>query len=103
MPTSFHYEQYRKEREKFIKAHEYDKGKTIACFRVVKGEGIPPQIHVVTSTGLIIVKDMRGRVITKMIARPEQIKRLYRDVGLEPPEEVMMLAYLHNVNGYNKK
>ena len=103
MSTTIHYGKFRKDREDFIQKKEYDKGTTVASFRVVRGDGRPPQIHNVTSTGLIIVKDMKGRVITKMIARPEQIKRLYREIGMEAPEEILMLAYIHNVNGYNRK
>jgi len=101
MAVSFHYENHRKNREQFIQGKGYDTGKSVALFRVVRNG--TPQLQIVTSTGLIVVKDMKGRVITKMIARPEQIKRLYAGIGMEPPEEVLMLAYLHNVNGYNRK
>lgn len=98
-----HYEDDRRIRQKIIEMNRLDEGKSIASFRVLYGEDKRPQIHTVTSTGLIIIKgEGSSRVITKIIARPKQIKRLYRSVGLEPPQSLLDIAESNKERGLSR-
>lgn len=97
--VSLHYQNERTERERFIKefvgfgeeqyAFEYD-------YNGAK------QIHRITDTGLINVYDRNGEnLITRLVARPQQIKRYFQQHGQTPPRELVELAFEHNVKGYN--
>lgn len=97
---SQHYQNERTERERFIKdfvglgeekyAFEYNYNGT-------------PQIHRLTDTGIINVYNRDGdRLITRLVARPQQIKRLFEARGERAPRELVNLAHEHNVKGYNE-
>lgn len=97
---SQHYQNERSERERFIKefvglgeekyAFEYDYNGT-------------KQIHRLTDTGIINVYNREGDyLITRLVARPQQIKRLFESRGERAPRELVTLAHEHNVKGYNE-
>lgn len=97
---SQHYQNERSERERFIKefvglgeekyAFEYNYNGTL-------------QIHRLTDTGIINVYNREGdRLITRLVARPQQIKRLFESRGERAPRDLVTLAHEHNVMGYNE-
>lgn len=103
--VSKHYETQRNEREKFIEEH-LGEGHIIDGFIVDKGHPKGAEVHSITDNGIIIVHNLlSGKLVTKLLARPQQIKRYYEHTQREPPEEyesVLELARLHNVLGYNE-
>lgn len=97
---SVHYQNERTERERFIKefvglgeekyVFEYDYNGT-------------KQIHKITTTGIVNVYDRDGeRLITRLVARPQQIKRYFQQHGQYAPRDLVTLAHEHNVKGYNE-
>lgn len=98
-----HYKNKRYKREKFINKHLYGSGNVIDSFVVDRHHPDGAEIHCVTDTGLIIVYNaITKKLVTKLIARPKQIKRLYKGVGKTPPRYLMDLAYWRNSLNYNR-
>lgn len=59
------------------------------------------EIHVISSTGIVTIYNQRtGKMITKLIARPNQIKRYYTE-NETIPTEVIALARKHQKMNYN--
>ena len=86
MTNSKHYNQERSYREYLI-AKKIGEGRIIHETRISKNE-----IHRITDTGIIIVYNPRWQgVVTKLIARKNQILREYPDC----PESVLLLARDH--------
>ena len=77
MTTSRHYQTDRQEREKVIKeVIGYGKVVKVVFFDGKQGE----EMHEITSTGIINIYNVKkGRLITKKIARPGQIRRYYKE------------------------
>ena len=102
--VSKHYETHRSEREKFIEEN-LGKGHIIDGFIVDKGHIKGAEVHSITDNGIIIVHNLTsGKLVTKLLARPQQIKRYYDNTKREPPEElesVLALAREHTILGYN--
>ncbi len=102
--VSKHYETKRNKREKFIEEHLGD-GHIVDGFIVDKGHIKGAEVHSITDNGIIIVHNLNsGKLVTKLLARPQQIKRYYEHTGREPPKEyenIIELARLHTVLGYN--
>ena len=97
-----HYKNKRYKREKFINRHLNGDGKVIDSFIVDKGHKDGLERHDITDTGLIIVYNLESqKLVTKLIARPQQIKRYYSDTGREPPRWLLDLCYWHNSLNYN--
>lgn len=100
---SLHYMFDREQREQKIK--EIGLGKLLDSFNVDKGHRNGPEIHVVTSTGIIIIYNARTKVmVTRLIARPRQIERLYMDKYnsiSDIPQSVIELARYHQRMGWN--
>lgn len=97
-----HYKYKRYKREKFINKHLYGDGKIIDSFVVDKGHKDGLEKHCVTDTGLIIVYNLESqKLVTKLIARPKQVKRLYQSVDRKPPRWLLDLCYWHNTLHYN--
>lgn len=72
-------------------------------FVIDRGHASGAEIHSVTDTGVILIKNERtGRLVTGIIARPEQIRRLYRSTDSVPPKKLIKLAYKHNALRYNE-
>lgn len=103
--VSRHYESQRCERENFIKEHLNDDGLMVDGFIVDKGHKNGLEVHSVTEKGIIVIHNLKsGKLITKLLARPQQIKRYYESTGREPPsdyENILKLARLHESLGYN--
>ncbi len=99
MTTSKHYLTDRSKREALIKA--IGEGKIIATFTVNKHHRNGPELHSITDTGIIIIRNKRTKkMITKLIARPQQIKRYFKTVNAEV-EKIIKLAQKHTNLGYN--
>lgn len=93
--TSKHYIDDRKVREELIK--KIGLGKEIGTFRVDKGHPKGAELHTVTDTGIIIIRNERThKMVTKLIARPNQIKRY----GIER-KDVIEIAREHQALRYN--
>lgn len=101
--TSKHYDRRRYKRQKFIDKHINGDGNVIDSFVVDKGHKDGAEIHSITDTGLIIIHNKEsGKLVTKLIARPEQIKRYYKGLEKRPPKWLLDLAEWHKSLGYNK-
>ena len=97
-----HYKNKRYKREKFINEHLCGDGNVIDSFVVDKGHKDGLEKHCITDTGLIIVYNLESqKLVTKLIARPQQIKRYYKDANKNPPRWLLDLALWHNSLNYN--
>ena len=76
-------------------------------FVIDRGHKDGLEVHSITDNGLIIIHNLTsGKLITKLLARKNQIKRYYESTGREPPEDyedILRLAELHESLGYNFK
>lgn len=103
--VSRHYRSKRYKREKLIKKYLGGDGNVIDSFIVDRGHPNGDEIHEIRDNGLIVIFNVKtGKEITKLIARPQQIKRYYETSGREPPkeyDEVLRLAELHERLRYN--
>lgn len=103
--VSKHYLDQRNEREKFIEEHLGGDGKVVDSFVVDKGHKNGEERHDITDNGIIIVYNAASqKLVSKLIARPQQIKRYYEHTGREPPKEykkILELARQHVNLGYN--
>lgn len=103
--TSKHYQEQRSEREKFIDEHFGD-DYIVDEFIVDKGHPHGAERHCITNNGIIIVYNANsGKLVTKLLARPQQIKRYYESSGRKLPleyENILRLAKQHNILGYNE-
>ena len=99
-----HYKNQRYGREKFINKYIGD-GYIVDGFVVDKGHPNGVEVHSITENGIIIVHNYRtGKLVTKLLARPQQIKRYYESTGREKPPEYKRALYLaewHKSLGYN--
>lgn len=100
--VSEHYQKKRYTREMLI-LDVIGEGNVIDNFVVDRGHKNGPEIHSITDTGIIIVyNQMSGKMITKLIARPGQIRRYYEAEGQEAPQDILDIAKEHLRKGYNK-
>lgn len=91
--TSRHYAHDRRDRENRIRL--IGEGNTIKVAVVDKGHRNGPEIHMLSDTGIITILNQRtGKLITKLIARPGQIKRYYESEN-RIPTGLLDLAYKH--------
>lgn len=98
--TSFHFSRDRQDREVLIK--QIGEGKVIKTVVVDKGHPNGPEIHKVTNNAIVLIYNQRtGKLITKLIARPNQIKRYYEEG--KAPKEVLDKAFSHMKKGYNER
>lgn len=96
---STHYKNDRIKREKLIE--QIGTGETVATFRVDRHHRNGAELHTVTVNGIIIIRNERtNKVITKLIARPNQIKRYFNE-ETEEVKAIMKVAYEHQKLGYN--
>lgn len=99
---SRHWSRDRQPRNTLIK-NEIGYGKKVAEFTVDRGHWHGLERHEVSDTGIITIYAIKsGDLVTRLIARPNQIKRLYEDNGRVAPEDLLQLAYEHQRKGYNK-
>lgn len=98
-----HYKTQRYKREKFINEHIGD-GYIVDGFVVDKGHPNGVEVHSITENAIIIVHNYRtGKLVTKLLARPQQIKRYYESTGRKHPpeyEDILELAFQHSMLGY---
>ena len=93
--TSRHYNRERVMRERLIK--EIGIGKEIATFRGDRGHVNGAELHTITTNGIIVIRNERtNKMITKLIARPNQIKRY----GITD-KKIIEIARKHQTLGYN--
>lgn len=101
-PKSAHYRTERQERHTFIQRY-IGVGNIIDSFVVDRGHPSGAEVHCVTDTGIIIIHNQRtNKIITELIARPEQLRKLYRLQNRNVPKEILALAYKHNIASYNE-
>ena len=99
---SMHYNNKRYKREKLINEYLNGDGKVIDSFIVDKGHKDGMEKHDITDNGIIIVyNNETKKLVTKLIARPNQIKRYYKNIGREPPKWLLQLAKYHEDMNYN--
>lgn len=97
---SYHYSEEREHRENVI--HRIGSGKPVISFIVDRGHKNGAERHVITDNAIIIIYNARtNKLVTKLIARPNQIKRYYESVGKTAPQKLLDLAYQHVKAGYN--
>lgn len=105
--VSRHYENQRNEREKFIEEYFCNDGVMVDGFIVDRGHRNGLEVHSITDKGIIVIHNLNsGKLITKLLARPQQIKRYYESTGRAPPSEyesILELAKQHHILGYNEK
>lgn len=100
---SKHYQGKRNKREKFINKHLNGDGKVIDSFIVNKGHKDGLEKHCLTENGIIVIYNLHtNKLITKLVARRNQIKRYYYNSGREPPKWLLELCDWHESLGYNK-
>ena len=96
---SIHYRRDRRYRERIIQT--IGEGTVIKVMTVDRGHPKGPEIHELSSTGIITVWNFNHtKIITKLIARPGQVKRYYKDTTA--PTELVMLAKEHLKLHYNR-
>lgn len=101
--VSDHYSEDRQDRDAFIR-DVIGVGNIIDSFVVDRGHPGGAEIHSVTDTAIIIIHNQKTKkLITEIIARPEQLRRLYRGSGKKIPRKVLSLAYKHNLTRDNEK
>ena len=99
--TSRHYNSERVAREMLIK--KIGIGSEVATFKVDKGHPNGPELHTITTTGIIIIRNARTKkLVTKLIARPGQITR-YFDKETDTVRKLVEIAKIHQSMGYNYK
>lgn len=95
MKATRHYTADRQEREALIQQIGY--GVIIKTVEIDRGHRNGPELHKVSTTGIVSVYNKRtGRLVTKLIARPAQLRRYFEEV----PEELMKKAIDNARHGY---
>ena len=101
-----HYQKERCRREKFIEERLGGDGHIIDGFIVDNNHPNGLEVYSLTDNGIIIIHNLvSGNLVSKLIARPQQIKRYYESTGREPPleyENILQLARWHQSLGYNR-
>ena len=104
--VSKHYSKERCKREKFIEERLGGDGLIIDGFVIDNHHPNGLEVHSITENGIILIHNMEsGKLISKLIARPSQIKRYYKSTGREPPveyERILKLAEWHKNLDYNR-
>lgn len=97
--NSKHWKTDRQKRNQIIA--QIGMGRVVKEVTIDRGHKNGPEIHKITSTGLIVIYNKRTNImITILIARPNQIKRYYAED--EAPQKIINLAFEHMRAGYNK-
>ena len=95
---SKHYREERQKRELLIQVL-IGEGEEICTFEEICKDG-RIVYHTITTTGIIIIKNENDVIITKKIARPNQIKK-YFNVITDQIQAILDVAMLHTKCGYN--
>ena len=97
--TSKHYTKDRKVREELIQ--QIGEGTPVKEVRVDRRHRNGAEIHVISSTGIITIYNEKTRkMVTRLIARPGQIRRYYNE-NETIPTDLLTLAKEHTRNKYN--
>lgn len=97
--TSAHYIKERRTREGNVR--KVGEGVEVDRFVVDRGHPNGAEIHVITSTGIIRVYNQRtNKLVTKLIARPGQIRRYYPNGNA--PEYIIAAALEHRRAGLHE-
>ena len=100
--VSIHYMRERQERENLI-VNRVSIGRVIHDTLWDRGHRDGAEIHHVTDTGVIIIENANThRIITKYVARPAQIKRLYSFTEEVAPYWLIEKAIANVKCGYNR-
>ena len=85
------------QRETHQRNQQIGEGTPVKEVRVDRGHKDGAELHTITTNGIIIIRNERtNKMITKLIARPNQIKRY----GIED-KKVIEIARKHQSLGYN--
>lgn len=77
-------------------------GDVVDSYEVNKGHINGAEIHQVTDTGIIVIFNKNShKLVTKLIARPQQIIRYYEECGQVVNYNLLVLAMEHEKMGYN--
>lgn len=99
---SGHYAQERQTRDDLIQK-VIGLGKIIDTFIVDRRHCNGAEVHSVTDTAIIIIQNQKTqKLVTELIARPGQLRRLYEKRGQQPPKWLIKKAYQNNSRGYNE-
>ena len=102
---SKHLNHERKCRNEFIESHFKLSNKNIVnVFCVDKGHKDGIELHVIYKSGVIkVINPINRRIVTYLIARPQQIKRYYEKCRLKVnyDKTVLDVAYAHELDGLN--
>ena len=99
---SNHYKNERHKRENLINSHLNGDGKVIESFLVDRGHKNGIERHDITDTGVVLIYNNKsGKLVSKLVARPYQIKRYYKNSNREPPAWLMKIASWHQSLNYN--
>lgn len=97
--NSRHYNRDRQNREEVIS--KIGLGEAVVTIRVDRGHPKGPELHTITTTGIIIIRNEKShKIVTKLIARPGQIRRYFNEVP-EIIEKIIQIARIHQEMGYN--
>lgn len=94
----------RKARDDFVHKYDLTNKNIMNVFCVDKGHQDGIELHVIYKSGIIkIINPVNRRVVTYLVARPQQIKRYYEKCRLKVDydKSVLDLAYHHLQQGLN--
>ena len=98
--VSYHYREDRQAREALIRRIGY--GKKVDEFIVDRGHPAGPERHEVSDTGIVTIYNARtNKMVTKLIANPNQIRRYYEAEHRVTPEYLLKIAYEQMMKNYN--
>lgn len=98
--TSRHYARERRTRQHII--DRIGEGHTILSVVWDRGHKNGAEVHMISDTGIISIYNQNsGKLITKLIARPGQIKRYFENG--DAPVELLTIARRHTELGYNRQ
>lgn len=97
--TSKHYTNDRAKREEII--NKIGQGQEVYTFIIDRGHRNGAEIHAITTTGIINIYNQRTKkLVTKLIARPGQIKRYFAEG--KAPKNILKKTIDNTVNNcYN--
>ena len=100
--TSLHYDRQRYYREMFIENYLGGDGEVVDRFIVNRGHKDGTEIHTITDHGVIIIHNLySGKLVTKLVARPQQVKRYYEHTKRHPAESLLAVCREHQEHGFN--
>ena len=102
---SIHYKasEAQRKREKNIQEELHGNGQTVKSFVIDKGHKNGKEIHTITDHGVILIQNKKtGMLITKLIAKPSQIRKYYAMLDMDAPEWLLKIAKRNRSRNLNK-